>query len=224
MRALFFALLLLNLVFFAWAHWIDVPARTAGGPVLPALRLVESAGDGIRAETGAPTSAGPATAAPTRCRSIGPFADSTAEAAAADVLNARGLKPRQRTAETQTPNGYWVYILDLKDAAARRRALAQLNGAGLRDAAVVSRLDRTDRLSVGLFSDQRGAVRRAEQVRALGFAPVLEARQHTISEQWLDVAVKAGDPDPRIDELTATGQGATAALKIDDCPAKSSGG
>jgi hypothetical protein len=223
MRELFFSLLLLNFAFFAWAHWVDVPARATSGAALPALRLAASAANGA--------AAGAVALAPIRCRSIGPFADTAAETAAANVLSARGLKPQPRTAETQTPDGYWVYV-DLKDAAARRRAIDRLNSAGLRDAAVVPQLDQGDRLSVGLFSAQRGAVRRAEQVRDLGFAPVLETHQHAVSEQWLDIALKAGDPDPRVEELTATGQSATAAaqskkaaaLKIDDCPAKSSSG
>jgi hypothetical protein len=129
----------------------------------------------------------------THCRSIGPFADAAAASATVEELKARGLQPRSRSVDTAIPDGYWVYVDDLKDAAARRKVLGVLTANGMRDAAS---MDEAERVSVGVFADQRHAVHRAEQVQELGFKPVLSLHQRTLSNLWLDVDLKPNDADP----------------------------
>ena len=71
MRAAFYALLLLNVAFFGWAHWIDAPAAPGPAPpaparALPTLALVPNGGTGsaqARPGTAALAAAQPATAA-----------------------------------------------------------------------------------------------------------------------------------------------------------------
>jgi hypothetical protein len=207
-RSLFFALLFLNLAFLAWGHWAGQP-RDAGraaptSPAVPTLELV----------TIAPVSA----SSSTRCRTIGPFADAAAAATATDAMRIHGWQPRDRSVDSSVADGYWVYIPQLT-AAAQRTVLARLNAAGIHDAASMMQPEQSDRVSVGFFADQKHAVRRAEQVRALGFKPVLDLHQRTISTHWLDVDLKASDPDLQPKQFQ-TG----AALQIADCPIKAAGG
>ena len=158
MRNLFFLLLALNVVFFGWSRWVDRPrdgaVASTRAPAVPALELTQ-----LPAKPAAPTAAADAS---THCRSIGPFADAAAASSTLDALRVHGLQPRARTVETTAPDGYWVYVEDLKDAAARRKVISTLNANGIRDAAAMS--DETERVSVGVFSDQRHAVHRAEQI------------------------------------------------------------
>ena len=136
-------------------------------------------------------------------------------------VRARGLQPRTRNAESSTPDGYWVYVENLKDAAARRKVISTLNAAGMKDAAV---MDEAERVSVGVFSDQRHAVHRAEQVQELGFKPTLSVHQRTTSTPWLDLDLKASDQDPALEGLElGSGKGADP-IKVIDCPAKASVG
>jgi hypothetical protein len=207
-RSLFYALLILNLVFLVATHW-PAKSATAGSaksaaPAVPMLELAKL--------SPAPT------AAALRCRSIGPFADTFAVAAAGDLLRARGLQPRDRTADTDVNDGYWVYIGELT-AAAQRTVIAKLAAAGIHDAASMTQPEQSDRVSVGFFSDQTHAVRRAEQVRELGYKPVLDLHQHTVSMHWLDVDLKQSEPDVQ----TKLFQNMTG-LQITDCPAKAAGG
>ncbi|MGH3427210.1 MAG: hypothetical protein ACRDQZ_06535, partial [Mycobacteriales bacterium] len=170
---------------------------------------------GANADTGAAAASG-------RCRSLGPFEDAGAATAAADRLRARGLNPHDRSAETTNPNIYWVYVGELT-ADMRHRALATLNNAGIHDAALMTAPEQSDRVSVGVFADQAHAVRRAEQVRALGLKPTLGLRARTVTAHWLDFEVKTSDSDPKAADLI----GAAAArapttlgpVKIADCPA-----
>jgi hypothetical protein len=201
----FITLLLLNVLFFGWAHWVDHPrnAVLAAVPVaqVPTLEL---------SDLPPPR---PAAVPPTHCRSVGPFADTGAATVAAEAMRAHGLVPRLRNVESSVPDGYWVYVEDLKDAAARRKVISTLNAAGMRDAAAMP--DESERVSVGVFTDQKHAVHRAEQVQELGFKPVLSVHQRPVTTAWLDMDLKANDPDP----AAAT----TDSTKVIDCPIKSSG-
>ena len=217
MRNVFLLLLVSNAVFFGWSQWIDRPrdaaAASTSRPAVPALELTQL-----------PSPPPASAASPTRCRSIGPFADAAAAAGTAESLRSHGWQPRARSFETTVPDGYWVYVEDLKDAAARRKVIATLSAAGMRDAAA---MDEAERVSVGVFSDQRHAVHRAEQVQELGFKPTLSVHQHSVSTAWLDVELKPGDPDPTPVQpassvLTPPGAKASPpeSVRVIDCPAK----
>jgi hypothetical protein len=215
-RNLFFALLVANLIFFGWSRWVDRPrdAALAAAPAtsVPSLEL----------STLPPPAPSPA---PSHCRSIGPFADAAAAAATVDALHGQGLQSRQRDVESSVPDGYWVYVDDLKDAAARRKVITTLNAAGMRDAAAMP--DESARVSVGVFSDQRHAVHRAEQVQELGFRPVLSVHQRPVSTLWLDVDLKPGAPDPSIPPSAADTSAKNAevsAVGVIDCPLKDAAG
>jgi SPOR domain len=210
-RLIFAALLLLNIAFFAWAHWIDTPTHGAAAVTpdasIPSLQLMHvgaPSGTASGASTAAVTSSATTaadTAAPLRCRSLGPFVDEATTSAAAQRLQARGWTAHERNVESATPDSYWVYVSNLQDAAAQRRMIATLNAAGIRDAAIMTEPAQSDRVSVGVFADQAHAVRRAEQVRALGFKPTLQVHQRTLTQRWLDLELKVGDSDPSPEQV-----------------------
>jgi hypothetical protein len=213
-RSLFFALLFANLAFLAWGYWgrlapptVAATPAAAASPAVPLLELVP-----VNPHSSA--GSGPAT----RCRSIGPFAEASAASTAADALRAHGWQPRDRGVDTSVADGYWVYIGQLT-AAAQRGVLARLSAAGIHDAASMTQPEQSDRVSVGFFSDQTHAVRRAEQVRQLGFKPVLDLHQRTVTAHWLDVDLTATDPDLQAKQFQNN-----AALQVIDCPVKGAGG
>jgi hypothetical protein len=247
-RGAFLALVAINIVFFAWAQWIDVPAlppaaadRDAGIPPLQLELKGNAATSSPAAEaavgsspaaastapmgssTSATSSASNTTAesAPTRCRSLGPFDDVNAANAAADRLRTRGMNPHDRSADTVNPNVYWVYIGQLT-VEAQRRAIQTLNNAGIHDAVSMTQPEQSDRVSVGVFADQAHAVRRAEQVRTLGLKPTLGMRQHTVTAHWIDFELKPAEMEPSLTELTGpvvrSGIG-LGPVKLSDCPA-----
>jgi hypothetical protein len=245
-RLSFLALVAANIVFFAWAHWIDVPARApvaaARDASIPPLQLETMANNGA-SSAGSSTIAQPAaadsaaSAAPTepqaassttasaasstRCRSLGPFDDLNAANAVADRLRSRGFSPHERSADTANPNIYWVYIGELT-ADMQHHAIQVLNAAGIHDAASMMQPEQSDRVSVGVFADQAHAVRRAEQVRALGFKPTLGMRQRSVTAHWIDFDLKSSDTEPTTLELTGPATRATIGLgppKMSDCPA-----
>jgi len=223
------AMLLLNFAFFAWARWIDDPAQlAAAGTPDPSIPLLQLAHTGASAAAVPPASAAAAvaptalaaTTAAMRCRTLGPLSDEALAGTAAERLRSRGWNTRERNVESSISDGYWVYIGYLKDAAAQRRMIATLNAAGIRDAAAMTQPEQSDRVSLGVFADQAHAMHRAEQVRELGFKPVLQIHERALNQHWLDFERKAADADPEPAELL----GGTTALQISDCPARSASG
>jgi len=189
MRALLYALLLANVLFFSWAHWVDAP-RAGAHRAAPLAPLVVAAATGTAA---------PANSA-ARCASLGPLAAAAEATALRVALQARDVQARERQASTQQADGFWVYIDKLPDAAARTRALQRLSHAGVRDAAALAD---SGQVSVGLFSEQTGADKRAAAVRAAGFEPIIEARRHAVDQYWLDVNLPGDVPLPAVAALIA---------------------
>ena len=245
MRLIFAALLLLNIAFFAWVHWIATPTHGSAAVTpdasIPSLQLVRAgapSGTGSGASTAAvagaatvttsPAPTAAAATAPLRCRSLGPFVDEATASTMTQRLQARGWTTRERDVESATPDSYWVYVSNLHDAAAQRRMIASLNAAGIHDAAIMTEPAQSDRVSVGVFADQAHAVRRAEQVRALGFKPTLQVHQRTLMQRWLDVELKEGDSDPSPEQLLQGTSNSDASslgtVQIVDCPAASPSG
>lgn len=204
MRVMFLLLVLANLMFFGWANWVDRPAiRPRATTPVPALQLAP--------RTDVPV----ASAAPPRCRSLGPWLDEVAASVANAVLVRRGLTPAPRRVETREPDGYWVYIA-AAGAEQQRNALRQLARAGVRDAAVVGDAAVDGRVSAGVFTEQPGAEERAAAVRRAGLTPVVEERQRTRSVWWLDVALSPQTAEPGVDDAELNPGG--AAIQWSDCP------
>lgn len=209
----FYALLLANLAFFGWAHWVDTPEVAASAAAqdksVPTLALASNA------------ASRPAGAQ--RCRTLGPFANQTGAQAAAAVLRSRGIVTRDRTVERSVEDGYWVYIADLGSPAEQQRALARLQKGGIQDATLMSNSEDAGRISVGIFSEQARAVRRAEQVRTLGFRPILDLHQRVQRAFWLDMDLHRDQPEPPVSAIQsasadASGAGNARDIAFSDCP------
>ena len=211
---------LINLLFFGWAYWIDKPiAGQLRATADPALVLA-SATAPASASLSVGTPAAPevaAAAAPVadaantskRCASLGPIADRAAATAVKTALQARNLAPRERVAQNDAPDGYWVYIDNLRDSVARARALRRLAGAGVRDAAALAS---SGQVSVGLFSEKSGADMRAAAVRAAGLEPIIEGRSRPVNQYWFDVELANDIPLPAVAAIVA-------GLEVDTEPA-----
>jgi hypothetical protein len=114
-RNVFLTLLLVNLAYFAWSHWIDKPPPP---PVnesiarLPRLKLASEQppppAHGRAAEKTALT-----VSPPPGCLSVGPFGDVDTAARAAALLRGKGFDPRQRAEAGAGRLPGTLYWLDL---------------------------------------------------------------------------------------------------------------
>jgi hypothetical protein len=157
MRALFLLLVLANLAFFAWAHYlrpqIDANARIQQVQIAPEkIRLVgQPAGDISGTKTAAADGKGAA------CLEWGVFIGP--EAARADAAIAGlGLPAAQIRRVASDLDGHWVVIPPLKSRAEADKAAERLKGLGVTDYSLV--LDppqRRNAVSLGIFRSEEPA-------------------------------------------------------------------
>lgn len=229
-RTAAFALVFVNLVFMAWAHWIDVPAEPPVNQAdgrLPRLVLASEAPARAPAAPKAvlPQAAplaieGPApalTAATRRCVSVGPFNDLAQQTRAAALLQERGFVPQQRTEDGDVRDGFWVYVGGIKSAADETRALRTLQDAGISDARAMAAADDGRRVSVGLFTERPRAEKRARVVEHLGFSPDIVERRRPGTVYWVDLDLGTSDAAVPTEGLAPPEQGGTR-IQVRVCP------
>ncbi len=243
MRALGLALLLANVLFFAWSQWLasDAAPPPAAAPAVDVPTLV------LAREAGKPTSepgpatetpqrvaeAGPAPAATdsasppvesadliesvARCVSIGPFRDLAEATQGSAALRGSGHDPRTRVAEGEVWAGLWVYIAGLPSRSEAQRAMTLLKQRGITDAYIMPAADRSADISLGIFSEPSRAQKRADDVRALGFTPTIADHARTGQVYWIDVDLSPTDGFINPADIP-TEAGKITRLEIRACP------
>lgn len=218
-RVIVLALLLINLLYMAWAEWIDVPPPPQPNPIaaLPRLKLASDVPPDKRAA--APAKMALETPAP-QCVSVGPFTDAALAARAADVLKAKNFAPQQRAAELPAVRRYWVYLDNLSSDAAVTRVLHRLEHAGIDDAEAMPPQTGPRRISLGLFDAADRAERRQKAVRSMGFKPVMTERMLPGTVYWLDLTLASNAvavPLKEVSDLAPPGAGNP--ISVQACPA-----
>ncbi|HYC10970.1 MAG TPA: SPOR domain-containing protein [Steroidobacteraceae bacterium] len=208
------ALLFANLVYFAWAHWVDVPPPP---PVnlqiarLPQLKLVQLP------PSQRPQADAEKMALNQNCLSVGPFDTLDNSAHAAALLKARGFDTRQRAEEGPMTEGYWVYIGGLKTQADTDHALETLERGGIKDALVMPETSEAGRrLSLGVYSERARAERRVQAVGPTGLKAEIADRKLPVSVYWVDLTPPPGISAVPLQDLFA--QGVSSRVAVQPCP------
>ncbi len=215
MRNLFLLLLLANLSVWVWQRWFrDTEEPVAATRDEPELVLVSETQpeppptpasqemnkpeeDLVQPPVAVPEQADPpaeltAAVAPKRCVSLGPFRELAEAASAAASLKNGGLDPQQRVAEGDIWVGYWVHIDNLASRDEADQVLETLRSQGVSDSYIVQG-DDGNLISLGVFSEIKRAGRRRQEVRDLGFDPIVTDRSRRGTVYWVDVVLT--DPD-----------------------------
>jgi hypothetical protein len=240
-RVVFFVLVALNLIYLAWAGWIDAPVQpvvtTQPTPTLPELALATEQVQQVQTQLRQPvtTASTPVaqtvgsasddavrtTASRSRCVSVGPFNDLTRAAKSAALLRERGFTPRQRAEQGETWNGYWVYVGGLKTQADEKKVLKSLEQAGLNDAQPMPEASDGRRVSVGLFSEKDRAEKRAQAIKRLGLDAAIVERKQPGTVYWVDMDLGANDRTVPTEGLLSIDD-ANSRLEIRVCPTEGS--
>jgi hypothetical protein len=211
-RRVLLALLFLNFVFFGYARFAAEQAPTSGTaePAPPIARLE------LLSELTGPPGSG--------CVSIGPFAERAVADQSGGWLRGARRPSRERSAEVDGPATYWV-ALTTKTLQEATRVRMRLQAAGVSDVEITppgaNQTEAT--VSLGVYSERERAERRVSDLRALGVnAPITEQRRK-VTQWWLDVPQRPGDPplDPGALHKAVPASAGTA---IAPCPAPPAAG
>lgn len=221
MRVIVYALLLINLLYFGWAQWIDVPPEPATSSIaaLPQLKLASDLPPAART---APPAKMALQTPPPQCVSVGPFDDPAIAAQAAAVLKAKNFAPQQRATESPAVRRFWVYLDGFRSDASEMRVLHRLEGAGIDDAEAMPEAAGGRRVSLGLFTDRDHAGRRAKVVQAMGFKPATTERLLPGTVYWLDLSLPNGAAVPLKDVSDLEPGGGSSGVSVQSCASASS--
>jgi hypothetical protein len=210
-RLAFALLLFANIAWYAWANWVATPDE-------PAATAAAAAGQGlVLAREAAPSTAPPRPAqGANHCLSLGPFNDLTDAARASALLRENQLEPRQRTGEGVVWKGYWVTLEGLPDRAAANAIIGRLRRAGVADAYAMPGDGRDVTISLGLFSERQRALRRLDDVKAIGLEPRIVDRERSGTVYWIDVDVTPPAQLPDVARLQAE-VGRILRLEVEPC-------
>jgi hypothetical protein len=221
-RALVLLLLLANLLFAAWVHWVAPSRAPVAGRATPsatdpgAIRLLREAQVPSPADAGG--SALELDDAALACVSVGPYLERSLAERAEARLARLGFAVRLRGSQDTVRVGDWVRIEDLATPEDAANALAQLKAAGIADAYVLSEETPGTVISLGVFAEPE----RAEQARAIammaGFEPRTVERTREADVFWLDIDRQASAGLPSLEQLGADSEGRLPGIGLRRCP------
>jgi hypothetical protein len=211
-RLAFALLLLANIAWYGWTHWIATPDE-------PAATAALADGQGLKlAREAAPVAApAPLPEGESHCVSLGPFTDLTDAARAATLLRENELDPRQRAGEGVVWKGFWVTLDGVPDRAAANAIIERLRRAGVADAYAMPGDGRDVTISLGLFSERQRALRRVDDAKAVGLAPQIVDRERAGTVYWIDVDVVPPATLPDAARLEGEA-GRILRLEVNPCP------
>lgn len=217
MRRLFFALLLVNLVYAGWALWVTPPPTVPVNEALARLPQLKLLSEVSLSEPHPQASPRPLAQALSSCLSLGPFSSLDNSATAAAILKQKGFDPKQRAAEGDAGAGYWVFVA-VKSEGESDKALANLEKSGVKDALVMpASADAGRRISLGLFTERSRADKRAELVKGLGLAAEVAERKIPNTVYWVDLETQGGTTAVPLQDLFY--QGVSTKVSVQPCPA-----
>ena len=220
MRVAVYVLLLANVLFFGWAHWIDVPPPPPPSSIagLPKLTLVSELPPDKRVALAAAEKLALEKAAQV-CVSVGPFDDPAVADRAAALLKAKNFEPEQRAAEDSAVRRFWVYLQGFSSDASEMRVLHRLERAGIDDAEAMPADAGGRKVSLGLFTDKVRAERRARAVRTIGFNPAMSERLLPGTVYWLDLTLANSTVAVPLKEVSGLQpNGSSSPITLKPCP------
>lgn len=191
MRSLFLMLLLTNVAFFAYAHWMRGPDGSA--ELIPRLQVNPERIQIIGTPGGNRTGSAPRDSV--ACLEWGLLAgpDVARADAAVASLQLPGVMVQRAVADS---GGYWVYLPPVKTKAEVDRKVAALKSRGVQDFYVVQEAGQwRNAISLGIFKSEETARNRAAKLKDSGVQGVaLERREHILKQ----IAYFVREPSPEV--------------------------
>ena len=125
-----------------------------------------------------------------RCYTLGPFKTKSAANNLNNELDDLGISAVRRMSKDNSRQGYWVFIPPEENRKAAKAHVDALKAKGIKDYFLVATGERTNAVSLGVYSKSDLAQRRLDEIKGLGFSAELEKVDLPLREYWLDWPVE----------------------------------
>lgn len=160
------------------------PPAAASSSVVPAVAQTQEATPSVKEQE-------PANLKPT-CYSFGPLEERLAAIGIMARLKEQTTDQNIRQEGSKHTEGYRVLIRTAKTEEEARALEQKILAAGIMDIWRISRGEDQNAISMGMYSQQPNAAKRAEQAKGLGFDAAIEAKVTDKERFWIDFA--SGEP------------------------------
>lgn len=124
------------------------------------------------------------------CYIVGPYSGNDEAAGAVMQLKEKDLLAKVRKQDGKVPKGYWVFVPPLSSRDEARQVLRNMHQQNV-DSFIVTKGDKVNSISVGIYGDLAVAQARRDELASKGFNIQVEERSSTAIEYWVQV-----DADP----------------------------
>lgn len=133
------------------------------------------------------------------CYSLGPFEDKQQASLATGILKTVGIEAERRLSKDARRKAYWVLLPPAESREAAQKNVARLKELKVTDYFLVVTGEKTNAVSLGVYSQFESAHRRIKEMQALGFKPDFEKVELPKREYWLDWPREGGKSVPEAD-------------------------
>lgn len=120
------------------------------------------------------------------CYSLGPFEDKQQANLASEILKTAGIDAKRRLSKDARRKAYWVLLPPADSREAAQKSVARLKELKVTDYFLVVTGEKTNAVSLGVYSQFESAHRRIKEMQDLGFKPDFEKVELPKREYWLD--------------------------------------
>jgi hypothetical protein len=128
------------------------------------------------------------------CFSLGPFEDKQQASLANGILKSAGIDAERRLSKDARRKAYWVLLPPAESREAAQKSIARLKQLKVTDYFLVATGEKTNAVSLGVYSQFESAHRRIKEMQDMGFKPDFEKVELPKREYWLDWPRKGGKP------------------------------
>ena len=120
------------------------------------------------------------------CISFGPFAESYQAGELSNWLKENKIQTKQRTESDGKDQLFWIYLSPSESKDEAIAAIEELRGKGIYDYKLIDKGNLQNAISLGLFSNQATANRRLNELKNIGYLPIMVPYHKTQSVIWVD--------------------------------------
>jgi len=123
------------------------------------------------------------------CVSFGPFAEKGQADELSNWLQEKEIQTKQRGEGGKQDQYFWIYLSARESEDEAMAAIEDLKGKGVKDFKLINKGNLQNAISLGLFSTQSAVNKRLNELKNIGYQPIIVPYHQNDSIIWVDARV-----------------------------------
>lgn len=127
----------------------------------------------------------------TLCISFGPFVEQKQADDLSNWLQEREIQTKQRSEGGKQDQYFWIYLSSNESKDKAMATIEDLKGKGVQDYRIINKGNLQNAISLGLFSTQSAVNRRLNELKNIGYQPIIVPYHKRKFIVWIDAVVES---------------------------------